>query len=513
MALVELACPHCVKRLRLKDDYLGRTIRCPACSNPFKAVAPPALERVDRSPAPKSVEPPAPAVRKARRVAQATDTAATDQRTRSAPPPANAQEQPPRKQVSHDARGAKRSGTAASSSRRTPQPPAAQEDDWGTGLDDPWAFDELTSEDDAYASSPPPRQRTQRQSSFPARTMVRAALLTALILASIGGAAGLGYFVWNNMPVMLGNPVAMSWLPEKLDVFVYVEPAMISASPFAKALMAKLPPTALPPTGEMAPADIESVTVGVWEGAAGAQPLQLPGIFGSMPMAPAGGTAEFLCVIRLSRDVERTAWSSGTIGDHNGVALYNASRSLTSGAVVAEVDSRTLLLGSAASVRAAIDRNGKEFAHSQFKFVSGSGQIVVGGVGSGRPSGTATSSSSFTPGLMAPGNPAAQFGQLLEESARGGSLTINFGSNLTFDATIVCDTSDSAATVEQEIRRSLDEARTQVGNLKSFPPTAALAQPLTDLLGSLTVSTSGSTVSLNGTVSQSLLDAIPQGMM
>src|SRR5437762_6598553 len=38
---VTVPCPHCARKLTLRPEHLGQTLRCPACSGTFVAPAPP----------------------------------------------------------------------------------------------------------------------------------------------------------------------------------------------------------------------------------------------------------------------------------------------------------------------------------------------------------------------------------------------------------------------------------------------------------------------------------------
>jgi len=37
---IELRCPNCEKAVRVKDELVGRTVKCPACASPFRVTAP-----------------------------------------------------------------------------------------------------------------------------------------------------------------------------------------------------------------------------------------------------------------------------------------------------------------------------------------------------------------------------------------------------------------------------------------------------------------------------------------
>lgn len=51
MAHLELQCRHCERRLRMSDEHVGKTVRCPACKETFVAVVTAAQSGENSAPA------------------------------------------------------------------------------------------------------------------------------------------------------------------------------------------------------------------------------------------------------------------------------------------------------------------------------------------------------------------------------------------------------------------------------------------------------------------------------
>ena len=198
-------------------------------------------------------------------------------------------------------------------------------------------------------------------------------------------------------------------------------------------------------------------------------------------------------------------------GEYKGVALYGSGGKLS-----CMPDSRTMLIGSDRSVKAAIDGNGKEFTHSKFQFARGSGNVVIAALRTSSPSSSLSKKSSFPTTSFPPGSPfdaSRKVGELLDQHTRGGYLVVNVGTRVDFSGGVLCNDDAGAASLDQELKTVLDNGRKQIESLKSIAAVSAMSVPLISVMDSLVVSRSGSTVSVSGTVEQSLIDALQSSGM
>lgn len=251
------------------------------------------------------------------------------------------------------------------------------EDLWSTTDDYGGSY---SSEDYDYptAAAPQPKTRRKTKSGVPQK-LLKTGLFVLLILLAVGTVGGLGYFAWKNIPGLGGNVVNMAYLPENLDGFIYAEPASIVNSAIGKALQAKFSVQQTTTSGVMPGdfADIDSIVIGYWQSSGVL--VELPPMLTS-PWGNSTGGRDFLAVLRANKPIDMSKSPANRQVTHNGMTLYRLD-STDQGKVACLADTRTMLLGSEQSVKAALDRNGKEFKHAKFGFVRGSGQVIIAGTG------------------------------------------------------------------------------------------------------------------------------------
>jgi len=400
---------------------------------------------------------------------------------------------------------------------RLPQEEAAWEEDatWDDDINS-WDAAESYSEDyaDPYAATSNQRPPRRKKSEHPGK-LLRVGLFVMLALIAFGAVGGIGYLAITHLPSLNNNVVDMSWMPAKVDGFAYFEPARIAATPFVQAIEKKFPQSVTRDLDGVAAVDIDSILIGFWqdEGSQSASPPSWPISSPISSWGFAGGqrSMDFLRVTKLNKDVVAPFGSEPKNGEYKGIILYSSA-----GKISCMPNSRTMLVGSERSVKAAIDGNGKQFNHSGFQFVSGSGNVVLAAL----ESSTSKPLLSNTPAFSAPSFPngspfdaSQNVGALFKQHACAGYLVINVDTRASFSGGVLCYDDAGATSLDQELATALDNGRKQLALLKSIPPLAALSGPLTTLLDSLVIAQNGTTVTVAGSLEQSLIDAIPSNLV
>ena len=333
-------------------------------------------------------------------------------------------------------------------------------------------------------------------------------LFALLAMIAFGSIGTLGYLAMSHLPGLSGNVVDMSWMPENVDGFAYFEPAKIAATPFTQAIEKKFPESISGGLDGVAAANIDSILIGFWEddGPPSGFPSSLP--IPSFGFTGRQRSTDFLWITRLNKDEPSALDAEPKNGEYNGLTLYGSRGKLS-----CMPDSRTILLGSERSLKAAIDRNGREFTHWNLRFVRGTGNVVLAAAdsSSSRPSTSTKPATSFPSG--SPFGASRKVTELLDQHTRGGYLAINIATRADFSGSILCHDDAGATLLDQELQTVLNKGKEQIETLKSIPPLAALSGPLTTLLNSLAVARDGATIFVSGNVEQSLIDAIPSNAL
>lgn len=538
MGQFELPCPGCQRRLRLQDQHRGRTVRCPSCGKMFQLAerASPASDAASpgagagataagrsispqpgNSPQPGKLQPPA---------APQQPAGSPSQRARGQHPvekqPAEKQpvQHPPasagksaastggrRPNRSTDLSAAAGAGAIASSAgarpRKRRQPEPAADDLWNADGDDPWTSDGAAIESDWQGGSAPRRARHKRSSGASSGRLLKVLLILLLCSAGLGAAGGMVFLAARMLPGLLGNVVDLTYMPEDLQGFVCVRPARLLATPLMQSLVRRHPQMQATLAGtngrlSLAPGDIDTTIVGFW-----GQTGSGPGGAGFSPATAFGGTgasANSLIVVRLNRDVDPTSLNLQPAGEHQGTPLYASV-----GHTVWQPSPRILVLGAAAAVTAAIDRGGRQLRFARFDFASSDGEVVI--VGVGRPTGQ---SSASVPGAAMPGLGAvARLGNSINSRARGVSMNVHVLTQVDVTAGFLCDDSQAAEALHQDLDRALADAKRDLQNVQSIPGLQEFMTSLQSVVNSLTTSRSGSRVQLRGSVSQAVIDSLP----
>jgi len=157
-------CPSCNRQLRVPDNLLGRSVRCPGCKETFTASA---------GPGPSAAQPLPPEEDEPRRAGQ----------VRHAQPKADYEEEVPQR-------------------RQRPAPPEHDDD-----LDD--SPDDYPEEDADY--EPSPRKRRRKRSRSVARAAVAAPAIYLMIVAGLA----IGYALFSLGLYLRGFEMVPAWLQDK----------------------------------------------------------------------------------------------------------------------------------------------------------------------------------------------------------------------------------------------------------------------------------------------------------
>jgi hypothetical protein len=207
------------------------------------------------------------------------------------------------------------------------------------------------------------------------------AMIGGGVVLGLGLLGGLAYFA---MTLFSGGTTNswVKWLPENTDIAVQIRVADSLNAPFFKPItdhptLSKLinqPPT-LPMGGSttaityfqslgIQAKDVDTLTFGATDGMAMAK---------ANDQGPPRGPQQFVAVIRLKVPLEeaKLAQAPATVltkEDYNGKSLYAIVGATSPKVSVHSVDATTILLGSDAELKAAIDGNGSAPAASRYAF-------------------------------------------------------------------------------------------------------------------------------------------------
>lgn len=489
MSHFEITCPTCQKRLKLAAEHAGKSVRCPGCRNIFQATAPasepPATDR-RREPA----EQPAPQPRRARIVSSGDPQPKSSSGSAERKKPAGSGGK--RSSQTRNGAGAAAAGSAGYD----------EETDWTDDTADSWMTDE-SSYDDPYADPYSTQQQPQRRkkpASQAAKGILSFVLIWLIAFGVILGVGAGGYFLYRNLPDISGNFVDLDYLPQNVDAVVHVRLASLLKAPVLDTIRRKNPAAFNNGmTNVIQPEDIDSLTIGIWE--AGSGGAEVPGA--AMLLAGGGGAPGWIAVARCSRAVNPGGVGLSLAEKYNGVDLYRD----TSNTYLWFADTYTVVMGDQAEIKAAVDRNGKEFRQEKFDFAPSSGEVVIAVVGM-QNKGAAASSLGSTPFAN-----AAQLQNLMHSNVDRWGMSLGVSSNISMDLGLNCKSGSGAQQIQTELQNLLSQGRSQL-NLLSSSPFGAAPQLQTivklggELLDGIKVSQSGTTVSLTALIQKSQLDQI-----
>lgn len=293
-----------------------------------------------------------------------------------------------------------------------------------------------------------------------------------------------------------GNRIDLSYLPNDLDAVFRVQVGKIWNSPFLNDVVTtpEIQQAVSQATEQLgiAPADIESVTVGMW----GLQPdsaqssTGLP--FGARP--PGGGQPDVLTVVRLSKPVDvgnLAGKMNAQTAEHGGQKFYQTPG--MGGQAVWAADGNLLVIGQETHVKAAIDRGASQQRRKDLDFIDNSHHVVIAICPH-----NAQSKERGTTGGRAMDNIPASF----DRNVQAGSLGITFGSDVEIEFQAKCFGSGQAEQLNTDLTAALSEIRGQMAQVQgSVPePFRPLSEIGNQILGGISVSQSGSLVSVNGTI-------------
>lgn len=477
MAQIELTCTGCSKRLRMSDEHLGKTVRCPACKATFAATVerPPARER-----------PPQTTEAKSRSNVRIVGHPVPDAESRQTAPPRETQR--PKQAAARPSRPAGKSG----------RPVREEPDPWQDETEDLWSYDDNVAEDydDPYAAALPTSSRSRKKKSETSGKLLKGSLFALLILLALGSVGGIGYLAWSFLPQMSPNVVDMTYFPENVQGVARIKLSCILSSQIAKAIEAKNSP--FPNEGPLGlkNLEIESMVIGFWNDSA--QNSEIPGALLMSPWGLQSGGKGVMVVARLNRSVSASEISAKPKSEYKGFQLYDG----TGNNVCWMPDSLTVVMGDEKHVNEAIDRGNREFRFKQFDFADSSGDLVFVTLGEA----TSLSESSLAPPGM---GPAVKLGNSLSRVTRGGSVSVWLSDKIQIRAQLLCKDEPGAAEIVREINEAVSLGKSQIEMLKVNPAVQQFVGPATETLNSIAASQSGSSVTINGEITQSVVDAIP----
>ncbi len=220
----------------------------------------------------------------------------------------------------------------------------------------------------------------------------KSALVGGIVIMILGLLGGIGFFVapWIG-GLLAGNKIDLEWLPPECDVVVRVRVADVWNSSFGKALATGAKAPILPNIKEMIglePQEIRTLTIGaagfVTMATNGAAPGMGPNPRrGGMPDVPrsGGATPRNLMVLRMMQSFEPKQMEAKLRGTrtvpYQKYNLVYLGGTTFIGQVCIFPDNSTIVLGSEAEVKAAIDRQGKAERRSDLDYIESSRHVVI----------------------------------------------------------------------------------------------------------------------------------------
>jgi hypothetical protein len=449
---LSVQCPKCGAKLKLKNrSAAGKKIPCPKCSKPFVVELPPDDDEFAA-------------------LAEADEIAAEGEDDESEGP----SRLPPAR-------------TGKSSAKKAPNKRRAGSENW-------------------------------KKPALVAGTVI-------VVLALLGGAGFLVYPLVGDL--LSGNKIDMAWLPPDADTIVHARVADMWNTPFVKSMTTSPIAQGSLNFKEMFgldPQEIRSLTIGAV--AAGPGAGKPPGAASVRAMNPAGagfpgmatrGGGNALIVLRTAqsfdpkemqtrlRSVRTLLYQNREIVFVGGVAMAGRACFLP--------DSRTVVMGEEADVKAAIDRGPKAPRREDLDFIDAGPHlvIVVAPKDPAALESTAPSSPIPIPGV-------SNLGTALKGKVKGVCLGMTFGEDLDWSAAANCISPDAATEVSTELGKSLESAKSEFNKLRSSaPPQFSELVVLGDtILGSIALKPHGGVMEAKGKIPGSIktaFDKLPALMM
>ena len=342
-------------------------------------------------------------------------------------------------------------------------------------------------EDDAVDSSQLPPARSGRSSSKKTPKKRRAGsgnwqkpvIVGGTVVAVLALLGGVGFVVFPLLAELLGgNKIDMAWLPPDSEMVIHARVADTWNAPFVKSMMSA------PAVGQalnvkellgLEPEEIRSVTFGV---ADVAQQGRGPGFGAGLPgMNPAGlaaarrnaGTPRALAVLRTTQSFDPKAMQNKlrgnrTVNYQQRELIYVGGVALN-GQVCFFPDSKTVVMGSEAEVKAAVDRGPKAPRREDLDFIDAGRHVII--VVAPKDAAAFESSAPSSP-IPLPG--VSNLGTALKGKVKGICLGLSFGDDLDWSAAANCTTPDAAKEASAEIGKSLESAKGEFNKLRSSAP-------------------------------------------
>jgi Flp pilus assembly protein TadD len=313
--------------------------------------------------------------------------------------------------------------------------------------------------------------------------------------------------------------VDFAWLAPDSELLVYIRPGDLLASEFMQPIM-NLPQVqggiaqASTASG-INPADIESVTVGLGNVMAvgmqaamqaqggGAAPVNVEAL---MKKLMEGGNG--IVVIRTTTDID-VAPLAAAVGaesvDYNGKSYFRKSgEDDTQSVAVHSVDGRTFVVGSDASLEAALDRGPGSGSHPAFDFVSGQSHFAVA---------FASPMMAIMSGSMPIDDAAPPFVKDLTNAIRGkvagSGLTITADNGLTIASVMSLSDAEAATAAAAALKDAVTQGQQMFPIVKgSVPP--PLQTVADQVVASLSASSAGTQASISATIPGALITTLQE---
>ena len=312
------------------------------------------------------------------------------------------------------------------------------------------------------------------------------AMIALAALLAVGGVAGL---LFTFLPGGSSNPIDLTWVQDDAEMIMQIKPQeLVNArvldplrdNPLITNLLNSALTAADQLPFELSEISMVTIAVSNVQGSSGSDPLA--GIqqgFSNQNTSP-------LIVVRLSRDIQESDLENQAgveRQDQNGTAYFTLG---TNAAFLA--DGRTLITGSRDMVTAAIDRGPVAPRLERIDFIDPDHQLLV---------------------VMAPENPEQSdnssgdaIKDSLDKNARGMYLGLSLDSDINLEVGVDCYSSTQSSEIKSDIEAALQEASPKIdeGAAGVPAPMQKLVSIATQSFKSISVSTSGSTATITGSI-------------
>ncbi|MEZ6060044.1 MAG: hypothetical protein R3C19_06765 [Planctomycetaceae bacterium] len=481
----EISCPGCARQLRLAESQREKQVRCPTCKTVFVVRAPQRAASAEiAAAAPQADGQQAPAKSPAADLSPQARRAAKMAMRRASAPKAGKKPKPQPKNTS-EPRPARRTRAVAAE---------VYDDDADEIHNNPYTTNIVEDYDDPFtgaddfgydAGLPPsaPKKRTSRSSNNTGQ-IVAIAVAVVVGMFAIGG---LGLVAWKFLPGIGGNIVDLSYMPSDTAGFMKINVADVASSAIFRERIAGNP-TFQNATAAMGQqlglnlSDIDSVTFGISSGGMGGS------MFGGLPSGSGG-----VMVVRTRVPVAGSLLAAQSVSGrseetYNGEVIYSLN-----GRYGWLPDSRTIVIGQRSQVVAAIDGKGKQHRFRQFDFASSRYDILL----VGEPG--AAGSTFRTP-----------MGSSLQRDAKGIAMGINLSGSAELNFQVNCNSRAQATASVERADRDLEDAKRNLDRQMAMSPFVndELKNAAQRLIDDVSVTSSGSVVTLNVTIPRDVIDKV-----